>query len=387
MHRSKTTKFDSKVLIRLKISTKVSPPGNKPRHLQAARSVIQAVWPDHRTLLTLTEPNTVVVFEVPSSSASALLLSDLQDAELNDGLRIRIDYVTEADLEALKREGGRPPPYHLPPESAPFASSDGCVERLEPVGTDHRALSLSHPSSQDTHATRPASNVRPPRPKEPSPPIQQDTSDPKPGRILPANPILHICNFDRDFFKSAFEIANFLSIYGPIAEMIYLTNLGKAFVRYVHTADASAAMDDINRFERPPEIFLRANYSFRDRLSTTFRNEHHNSRQYNDVLQGTQISQRTYQRQKISKTIRLSFSGPASNLPEAAARQLQETVYAHVYKTINVCVILGTPKDSDLTLTLLFPSELAAIKAVSKLHGAIFHGATCTADFQADSQK
>lgn len=358
------TLFDSGMTLCLVLSARYANPINRPtgnrkentslnykghsKRLVAATVLLQAIWPEHKELLQIKkEDNLNILFRVPAGIGTSFPYKEINECIFNDFGRVRIDRPSADDLIALKNHNNQKAITAKPIVKSSAIHHD-----------QHDQLSFSHPSTPSSyhHVT---SNR-----------IQQNT-------------ILHVSNFDRNFFKTALQVANVMSVYGPIEELVYLTNQGKAFVRFAFLPHATHAMNDINRFEGPNLKFLRANYSKRTKLSTTFKTNHHISRNYNDVLDHKLMKQRDYHyTHSISQTVCVSCDGWGDPSRRRLLSQWEWTILDILKKKVTEQVVLGCLGEKGITF--YFDNVKSAVKGVAELHGARFGQVTCVASFTAN---
>lgn len=389
MQRSQSSAFEMTQLIQLSISPDKGHRSDARRQLTVARTVLGAVWPNHQELLVRCGRVLMIVIRTSRSMEGGVHPSDIDHFNLNDDLHLRTRFISETDLTGLRSDSYK---GSLSIHSA-NTGSNLVVDTPPSHSTSKSFEDIPSTKSPFAQAPRPSNPVTASR-FQPQPPIsQRDLPAPTPltPKISdhrsnksskpvknPPNKILHICNIDHDF-QSAREIANFLTIYGLIKEMIFLTNQGKVFVHFHRQQDATRAMEDINRFERPNLAFLRANYSHLTKLSFDFKVEHRNSRQFNDMLREVDIPQRPVDvlgsPQSLSKSVEvtLELSESQLQLKEAAALKVSE------WLKNNLSVVAKNKDKHRLRVDL--PSELAAIKVVSKLHCQMIEGVKCFANF------
>lgn len=383
MQRSPTSVAGPGRLVKISISAEDGAEVDSRRQRDLGRVVLESLWPGHEEVVAIGSAPLSIVVRVPPSSDN--FQPDVVDRHvLNDDLILTATYLSEAELEEFMLSKLRPfessqaSTSVMPPKDASLVNSllfpalaSVCPTHRTPSGAENASCNRPKPSlsqSDDQSPTLPRKNSDPRNPKSGKP-------------SNPPNRILHICNIDHDF-QNGQELANFLNVYGPLKELIYLTNQGKVFAHFHSLDDAARAMEDINRYEKPSRSFIRANYSHLLKLSFDFKAEHRNSRAFNHILREPNIPQRPPGApQLLSRTVEVTIAEPGSQVPEAVLTQLAQALASRVQGWLGEkpeVSLLSTPSRVGLALS----SELAAIKVVSKLHGSTVNGFPCSARFQ-----
>lgn len=383
MQRSHSSVIRHGRLVKISISVEDGAEVDTRSQRSLGRLVLDSLWPKHEEVLAIGSSPLTIVVRIPSSCDN--FQPDLVDRSvLNDDLIITATYITESELEEFMlsslRSSDSGHSWGFKALSKPENSFNSELFPA-PASVSPREKTLSPTVLGSGNPTKPSLNQSDDQSLAPPRKIS-DPRNPKSGKPSnPPNKILHICNIDHDF-QTGQEMANFLTVYGPLKELIYLTNQGKVFAHFQRLEDATRAMDDINRYEKPSRSFIRANYSHLAKLSFEFKAEHRNSRAFNHILREPSIPQRPPgSLQFLSRTVEVVMGGPEVQVPESAISQFSQALSARVLGYLGEkpeVRILSAQNAVSLTLS----SELAAIKVLSKLHGVTVNGVSCSTRFQ-----
>jgi hypothetical protein len=384
MQRSQSNVAGPGRLVKISLSVKNGAEVDSRRQRLLARIVLESIWPEHEEMLAIWSDTLFVVVRLPPVSRDNIHPEAVDHHQLNGDLKLMATYISESELEAIRLS------YQRPSQSS--QSSNSGMTPKDPTSRDSEQIPFfespsPHPpvpsGSENTSCNR--VKISHNQPDVVTPPNARKSSDPRGANSgKPSNPpnkILHICNVDHDF-QTGQELANFLTVYGPLKELIYLTNQGKVFVHFHRLEDATRAMEDINRYEKPSRSFIRANFSHLTKLSFDFKAEHRNSRAFNHILREPNIPQRSPGPQHLlSRIVEVTLGEPGTQIQEPALIQFSQVLVARAFGWLGEkpeISFFGTPRRVALTMT----TELAAIKVVSKLHGLTLNGVPCFASFR-----